>query len=63
MLGERIASKSEVIRAIVSECSSCCWVAHPRWDVMNGRRRAEIHQDSRRPEIHRDSGVLDAIGR
>ena len=28
MLGERIASKSEVIRAIVSECSPCCWVPH-----------------------------------
>ena len=30
MLGERIASKSEVIRAIASGCISCCGVSH--WD-------------------------------
>ena len=28
MLRERIASQSEVIRAIVSEYSPCCWVPH-----------------------------------
>ena len=30
MLGQRIASKSEVIRAIVSGCSRCCGVAAHR---------------------------------
>ena len=37
MLGERIASHSEVIRAIVSGHSPCCWAPHLRGGLQLGR--------------------------
>ena len=56
MLGERIASQSEVIRAIFLECSPCCGVPHRLVDSED-----ELGVPKRLRRVHLERSALDLL--